>query len=128
MRARHTGSTVASPLASSFSSPLFLGGKTPGFLSQSSGPMLPALARKARRLSSLQDAFSWSGRLAKDNWQGERAGTPVVSVGKPAKVGGANSSFPAYGIPQRRGAEEPAVGGKEVDMEGRGVLWSGVEM
>lgn len=36
--------------------------------------------------------------MAKDNKQGEGEGTPVVSVWKPAKVGGANSGFPANGI------------------------------
>lgn len=41
--------------------------------------------------------------MAKDNRQGEEEGIPVVSVWKSAKVGGANTSFPAYGIPREEG-------------------------
>lgn len=41
--------------------------------------------------------------MVKDNRLGEEEGIPVVSAWKSAKVGGANSGFPAYGIPREEG-------------------------
>lgn len=56
--------------------------------------------------------------VAKENRQGEGEGTPVVSIWKPAKVGEANSGFPAFGIP-REGRRGGACSQKQGGRHGR---------